>query len=132
MSRTNTMNNNAYDMFLCGNCGVPVFPPGGGTAHRTHCPHCLWSRHVDVRSGDRSAVCRGMMEPAGIAVAANGEWSVIHRCVKCGYLRANRIAGDDSEAALLAIALKPLLRFPFPPDVTLAVLNESNRKGGGL
>lgn len=126
MSRHTVKNNDEHDMFLCGNCGMPVSPQGIGTAHRNHCPWCLWSRHVDVRTGDRMAVCRGLMEPSGISVSGGGEWSIIHRCVKCGYLRANRIAGDDSEAVLLSIALKPLLELPFPSEVPLKML-----RGGG-
>lgn len=111
---------------------MPVPAHGGGTAHRNHCPRCLWSRHVDLRTGDRMAVCRGMMEPAGIWVAERGEWTIIHRCVKCGFLRANRIAGDDSEMALLSLALKPLLLLPFPPDLPLEILSKKIRSGGAL
>lgn len=66
-----------------------------GTKHRNHCPACLFSRHVDERGG---------------------EWAIIHRCTGCGALKANRIAGDDSERALLALALRPLARPAFPLD----------------
>lgn len=56
------------------------------------------------------------MEPVGIEVKQEGEWAVIHRCMGCGTLKANRIAGDDAERALLALALRPLARPAFPLD----------------
>lgn len=54
------------------------------------------------------------MEPIGIEVRRDGEWAIIHRCTGCGTLRTNRIAGDDHELALLALALRPLARPAFP------------------
>jgi hypothetical protein len=54
------------------------------------------------------------MEPVGIWVMPDGEWSLIHRCTKCGMLKHNRIAGDDNEGALLSLALKPVSLLPFP------------------
>jgi hypothetical protein len=56
------------------------------------------------------------MEPAGIEVRDRGEWAIIHRCTGCGELKANRIAGDDDERSLLALALKPLANPAFPLD----------------
>lgn len=56
------------------------------------------------------------MEPIGIEVRGDGEWALIHRCAGCGVLRTNRIAGDDSERALLALALRPIARPAFPLD----------------
>jgi hypothetical protein len=54
------------------------------------------------------------MEPIGIWVQTNGEWSILHRCERCGFIRSNRIAGDDNEAMLLGIAARPLSKLPFP------------------
>jgi hypothetical protein len=45
-----------------------------------------------------------------------GEWAIVHRCEACGVIKANRIAGDDSERALLALALRPIARPAFPLD----------------
>lgn len=61
------------------------------------------------------------MEPIGIEVRGDpnehgGEWAIIHRCVGCGKLATNRIAGDDAERALLGLALRPLARPAFPLD----------------
>lgn len=107
--------------FVCGNCGNTVVPPGSGTVNRNHCPGCLWSRHVDLRTGDRMSVCRGMMEPVALWVKEKGEWSILHRCVKCGLIRANRISGDDCRDNLIGMALKPALNPPFPIDKVLPI-----------
>lgn len=59
------------------------------------------------------------MRPIGIEVRDGehvGEWAMIHRCTACGALKTNRIAGDDSERALLALALRPLAQPAFPLD----------------
>ena len=87
-----------------------------GTQHRNHCPWCLWSLHVDEEPGDRASGCRALMEPVGVWVKRSGEWSIIHRCTACGELRANRIAGDDVDWALMALAAKALANPPFPVD----------------
>jgi hypothetical protein len=59
------------------------------------------------------------MVPISVWVRANGEWSLLHRCERCGFIRPNRIAGDDSEATLLALAAQPLARLPFPLEILL-------------
>ena len=38
----------------------------------------------------------------------------IDRCGGCAAVRLNRIAGDDNEFALLALAARPMARPPFP------------------
>ena len=54
------------------------------------------------------------MEPIAIGIQPNGEWSLVHRCTRCGMIRMNRIAGDDNEVLLVSMALRPLARPPFP------------------
>ncbi len=102
--------------FICEHCSRTVSTAAAGTEHRNHCPACLWSLHVDIRPGDRRAGCRGGMEPLAICVRRDGEWAIIHRCTRCGAIRINRIAGDDSELALMSLAVKPLAQPPFPLD----------------
>lgn len=119
------------DGFTCIHCKLQV--PGQargvwggetvGTKHRNHCPACLYSRHVDETPGDRASPCKGVMEPIGIEVRGGarprfgeGEWAIIHRCTSCGELRTNRVAGDDAERALLALALRPIANPAFPLD----------------
>lgn len=56
------------------------------------------------------------MEPVAVEVRRDGEWAIIHRCTGCGMLRTNRVAGDDAERALLALALRPIANPAFPLD----------------
>ena len=102
--------------FTCIHCKSHVPTQSYGTRHRNHCPHCLWSRHVDEETGDRRSPCTQPMKPIGIAIRDDGEWSLIHRCTGCHTLRTNRIAGDDHELSLLSLALRPLAQAPFPID----------------
>jgi hypothetical protein len=51
--------------FRCERCGTVVVPVTNGS-YRNHCPACLWSKHVDVRPGDRAGACRGPMRPVGL------------------------------------------------------------------
>jgi hypothetical protein len=103
--------------FRCVHCREDVAVSAPGTAHRNHCPACLWSRHVDEReAGDRSSDCLAAMEPIAITVRGDGEWVLIHRCRGCGELDSNRIAGDDSPLLLVRLAVRPLAQPPFPLD----------------
>ncbi|MEX2217208.1 MAG: RNHCP domain-containing protein [Phycisphaerales bacterium] len=102
--------------FTCIHCRAPIPGAAWGTKHRNHCPRCLWSRHLDEEPGDRLSPCRAPMEPIAIEVRRDGEWAVIHRCTGCGRLAVNRIAGDDHELALLALALRPIANPAFPLD----------------
>lgn len=114
--------------FICGHCGRTVSPSPSG--HRNHCPACLRSAHLDIRSGDRSSGCRGIMDPIGIWVKETGEWSILHRCRKCGFIRANRVSGEDNEILLFALAALPLSRLPFPAGKTLELWASGMPIGG--
>ncbi len=102
--------------FRCVHCRLDVPAVAPGTAHRNHCPNCLWSRHVDDVPGDRASDCHASMEPIAITVRGDGEWILIHRCAGCGVLHANRTAGDDNPLLLVRLAVKPLAQPPFPLD----------------
>ena len=83
------------DFFICKNCNKKVFLNAPGTKNRNHCPYCLYSLHVDVESGDRKSPCNGKMRPIGKFCKDDGEEMLVHECEKCGFVRWNRIAGDD-------------------------------------
>jgi hypothetical protein len=102
--------------FRCVHCRLDVPTSAPGTAHRNHCPNCLWSRHLDDDPGDRASDCLSSMEPIAITVRKDGEWVLIHRCNGCDTLSSNRIAGDDNPLLLVRIAVKPLAQPPFPLD----------------
>ncbi|MGI5171760.1 RNHCP domain-containing protein [Spirillospora sp. CA-253888] len=97
------------EAFRCVGCRLEVPLAAPGTAHRNHCPHCLTSLHVDRDvPGDRRAACRGRMEALSVTVRPDGEWMIIHHCLACGELSANRIAGDDNALVLMRMAVRPL------------------------
>lgn len=77
--------------FTCVHCGAAVV----GNGYTNHCPHCLWSKHVDIDPGDRKAECGGVMRPAEVARKGDG-WSVVHVCEKCGHRKQNILNKDDN------------------------------------
>ncbi|MFG2226570.1 RNHCP domain-containing protein [Streptomyces sp. NPDC048644] len=98
----------AHD-FRCVGCRLDVPLDAPGTGHRNHCPNCLASLHVDHRiPGDRASPCRGRMEALTMSARPDGEWMLIHECLTCGELSANRVAGDDNALRLVRLVLKPL------------------------
>jgi len=105
---------NESDSFVCRRCKRGVSGDAYGTRQRNHCPHCLWSRHVDDAVGDRAATCGGAMEPIAVWVRRDGEWAIVHRCQSCGTLRTNHVAGDDDAWAMMSLAARPLAQPPFP------------------
>mgnify|MGYP001117747612 CR=1 FL=1 len=97
---------NCTESFICTHCGTPVSTLAWGTKHRNHCPHCLYSMHVDIKVGDRACLCRGEMEPIALWQKDDGELMIIHRCKTCGMIKSNRVAGDDEIGALQALLPK--------------------------
>lgn len=82
--------------FVCEHCTKEVGPIIYGGSYRNHCPFCLYSLHVDGSlPGDRAELCQGLMEPIGVTTKSGGEFTIIHKCTKCGFKRLNRVAGDD-------------------------------------
>ena len=109
--------------FRCVRCGLDVPLDAPGTAHRNHCPSCLWSRHVDDDvHGDRDSDCHASMEPIAIYVRGGGEWVLVHRCTGCGLVHLNRTAGDDNPLVLVRIAVQPLANPPFPMELLHGLL----------
>lgn len=87
--------------FVCENCGAFV----KGDGYTNHCPHCLWSKHVDVNPGDRAATCLGLMEPVRLE-GASPSYRILHRCLKCGYEKRNDVSSADDPKSLIALARK--------------------------
>ncbi len=126
----NIYNRKLKSSFICAHCGRRVPLSAGGTHYRNHCPFCLWSLHVDSSTGDRKSDCMSIMEPIGIWAKPGGEWAIIHRCCTCGFIRSNRIAGDDREGILLSLALKPIMIPPFPVGRVLEEMAWAGNSGG--
>lgn len=85
--------------FTCENCGHFV----EGNGYTNHCPECLFSKHVDINPGDRAAECGGLMEPIGVEIKTD-DYTLIHRCLKCGHTKKNRTSPDDDFEELLRVA----------------------------
>lgn len=69
---------------------------------------------MDTTPGDRAADCGARMQPIAVWVRDDQEWALVHRCVSCQALKANRIAGDDNEFLLISLAARPMALPPFP------------------
>ena len=94
-----TMFKRQVEDFQCAHCGVPV----KGNGYTNHCPHCLYSKHVDIHPGDRKAECQGLMEPI-LLERESGEEKLTHRCLVCGHTKKNRVSAQDNFEALLVLA----------------------------
>lgn len=90
------MSKDSKNYFICAKCNKKVSLSAPGTHNRNHCPFCLYSLHVDEESGDRKSLCKGLMKPIAKFYRKNGEEVLVHECEKCGFVRYNRIAGDDN------------------------------------
>ncbi|MEK7630948.1 MAG: RNHCP domain-containing protein [Patescibacteria group bacterium] len=76
--------------FVCERCGTRV----EGNGYTNHCPKCLWSKHVDVNPGDRSAVCKGLMKPVGVE-EKSGKYNIVYHCRVCAKTIKNKVAPED-------------------------------------
>lgn len=43
------------------------------------------------------------MNPIGLTLRNDGELMIVHRCLSCGKIAPNRIAGDDMPEAVLSL-----------------------------
>lgn len=82
------------EAFACERCGKTVEPLPHGTC-RSHCPACLWSKHVDNDPGDRASDCQGLMEPIGLDQSGKKGFVILHRCTKCKIVKKNKATPDD-------------------------------------
>lgn len=88
--------------FTCGKCGFFVI----GDGYTNHCPKCLWCKHVDINPGDRANDCCGLMEPYRIEGTTGKAYTVLHKCLKCGAQKPNKIRDVDDIDAVLAVIAK--------------------------
>jgi len=84
---------------VCENCGFEII----GNGYTNHCPHCLWSKHVDINPGDRASNCGGMMEPVTYEKTSDGV-SIVHKCQKCRHLKKNKLSNEDDFEKLLKLS----------------------------
>ena len=73
-----------------------------GNGYTNHCPHCLWSRHVDNNPGDRASNCGAMMAPIAAEPTRDG-FVIIHKCERCGKTIRQHSAENDNIDAIIAL-----------------------------
>lgn len=92
--------------FRCKQCKTIVGVPISGGRHRNHCPLCLFSRHVDLKTpGDRAATCRSMMRAIGLFTRGDGEQVLMHECLGCSVVKHNRVAADDNVIEIMRLSV---------------------------
>lgn len=82
--------------FVCAYCKKQIL----GNGYTNHCPHCLYSKHVDIEPGDRLADCNGLMKPLSY-FQKNGDFYIVHQCKECGLIKNNKKSAEDSTDTLL-------------------------------
>ncbi|QQS60588.1 RNHCP domain-containing protein [Candidatus Falkowbacteria bacterium] len=85
--------------FICEHCQQEVV----GNGYTNHCPHCLYSKHVDINPGDREATCGGLMKPMQIEIKGQ-EWIILHTCLICGFKKKNKVSPGDNREAIIQLA----------------------------
>ena len=87
--------------FICENCGQLVNPLG--YTARDHCPHCLYSKHVDIMPGDRANPCKGLLEPIGIEKFKD-TYKILYKCTSCNEPHKNIMAKDDNMELIIELS----------------------------
>lgn len=93
--------NKLDEEFVCENCNKYVKKLN--YTSRDHCPYCLHSKHVDIKPGDRSNTCKGLLKPIGIEKYKNS-YKIIYKCKKCNEVHKNIIANDDNFEEIIKIS----------------------------
>ena len=88
--------------FKCEYCGCDVSKLN--YTARDHCPHCLYSKHVDIMPGDRANSCLGLMKPVGIEKYKN-TYKIIYKCSKCNQFHKNVMANDDNYDLIVKLSV---------------------------
>lgn len=90
------------ESFKCEVCSKEVLPLG--YTARNHCPHCLFSKHVDINPGDRKSECQGILKPISIEKSKKHDFKIIFKCEKCGMIRKNIMASDDNMDLIIKLS----------------------------
>lgn len=87
--------------FTCEHCGCDVTKLN--YTARDHCPHCLYSKHVDIMPGDRLNSCCGLLKPVGIEKFKN-TYKILYVCDKCHKKHKNIMANDDNMELIIELS----------------------------
>lgn len=88
--------------FICENCDTEVIK--SSYTARDHCPHCLYSKHVDIMPGDRQNSCLGLLKPVGIEKFKD-TYKIIYECTKCKLKHKNIISNDDNIDLIIKLSV---------------------------
>lgn len=91
------------ESFVCENCKKEV-NKADKTA-RDHCPHCLYSKHVDINPGDRANNCQGLLKPISVEKFKN-TYKIIYKCEKCNVIHKNIMALDDNMDLIIDLSIQ--------------------------
>ncbi len=89
------------EYFICENCGSEVHPLS--YTARDHCPHCLYSKHLDIFPGDRQNNCHGLLKPVGIEKFKD-TYKILYICEKCKKDHKNIMATDDNMEEIINLS----------------------------
>lgn len=92
--------NELDEKFICLNCGKKVDKLEYSS--RDHCPHCLYSLHVDINPGDRQNNCKGLLKPIDLEKFKD-TYKIIYKCEKCNQLHKNIMAKDDNYEEIIKL-----------------------------
>lgn len=93
--------------FKCFNCKKAI----QGNGYTDHCPHCLWSLHVDIMPGDRASPCRGPMKPK-YAISERSNYLLVYKCQKCSAEKRVNAAPNDDVNIIFSLARNAMLTSP--------------------
>ena len=62
-----------------------------------------------MNPGDRQSSYQGIMRPIGVELKCK-EHSILHRCVKCGHERKNKMSEEDNFDAVIQLSVHPVNR----------------------
>lgn len=91
------------EQFICEHCHQLV-NKANYTA-RDHCPHCLYSKHVDINPGDRMNTCHGLLKPIGIEKFKNS-FKIVYQCMKCKKTHKNIMIHDDDMDIIIELSIE--------------------------
>lgn len=92
---------NEQQPFVCANCGKTVMPLKMGV--RNHCPHCLYSLHLDIFPNDNANSCHGLMQAVATLQNEDNEMLLLHKCLNCGKTSRSLVMLDDNYEEILKI-----------------------------
>ena len=87
--------------FVCENCGMKITKLG--YTARDHCPHCLYSKHLDIMPGDRQNTCHGLLKPIGIEKFKD-TYKILYKCTSCNKPHKNIMAKDDNMDLIIELS----------------------------